>query len=91
MKRCVLDQRDIGHGGAARQRAFEQIVTEHAVLRQAAREQRVQGADMEQTLAGESSLAEQILIDLGACCAVGVHATVAGKQPVVESEFARTR
>ena len=91
VKRCVLDQRDIGHGGAARQRTFEQIVTEHAVLRQAAREQRVQGVDMEQTLAGESSLAEQILIDLGAGRAVGVHATVAGKQPVIESEFARAR
>ena len=88
MERRVLDQRDVGHRGAARQRAFEQVVAQHLALGQAAGQHRVHRLHVEQALAGEGAFAEQVLVDLGAGGAVRVDAALPGKQPVVERELA---
>ena len=91
MERRFFDHRDVGHGGAARERTFEQVVAQHLVVGQALREHGVHRAHVEQALAAERAFAEHVLVDLGGSGAVGVDATLAGKQPVVQREVLRCR
>ena len=87
VERRVLHDRDVGDRGTAGQRAFEQVVAQHLALRQTPAEHRVHGLDVEQALAGERALAEQVLVDLGAGDAVRVDAALAGEQPVVKGHL----
>ncbi len=89
MKRRVFNQRDVGHCGAARNRAFQQVVAEHAVVRQPASQHRLQRLHVEQALAGVGAFAEQVLIDIGTGGAVDVDAALPGKQPVKQCDLAR--
>ncbi len=84
VERRILDHRDVGDGGAARERAFEQVVAQDAVLGQPAAEHRVHRLHVQEALAGERALAEDVLIDLGARRAVRIDSRLAGEQPVVE-------
>ena len=81
--RGVLDERDFTERGAAGQRAFEQVVAQHLAFGQAQRQRGVHGLNVQQALAGEAALAEQVLVDLGAGCTVGVQAALAVEQRVV--------
>ena len=57
-------------------------MTEHLAHRQMPAKDSVQRLHMEQALAGKTALCKQVLVHLGAGSTVGVHATLAGKQPV---------
>ena len=83
MHRRVLDQRDVGHARTARDAAFQQVVAQHLALGQAGVEHRVAGTHVQQALAGEAALAEQVLEDLRADGAVGIDAELADEEPVV--------
>ena len=74
VERLVLDHGDVGDRGAARDRAFEQVVAQHAALGQPAAEHGVHRLHVQQALAGEGAFAEDVLVDLGARRAVGVDA-----------------
>ena len=91
VERRVLDDRDVGDRGAARHRAFEQVVAQDAVLGQAAAEHGVHRLHVEQALAGVGAFAEDVLVDLRARRAVRVDSRLAGEQPVVERDLARAR
>ena len=62
-------------------------MAEHPTLGQAVREHRVHGGDIQQALADEGPLTEDVLIDLRACRAVGIDPALAREQPVVEREI----
>ena len=81
VKRRILDQGDVGDRAAACHRPLEQVVAEHLAFGQTPGQHRVHGADMKQALAGEGPFAEQVLVDLRAGRAVGVHTVLPGKQP----------
>ena len=83
MHRRLLDQRDVADAAAARQCPFEQIVAEHLALGQTPTQHGMYRSHMQQPLASEAALLEQVLVDLGTGRAVGVHTALAGKQPVV--------
>ena len=82
MEGRLFDQRHIGQRGAAHQRALQQVVAEHRALGQPSAQHGMQGGHVEQALAGEAALAEQVLVDLGTGGAVGVDPALSGKQPV---------
>ena len=83
----VLEYLDIAHQGAAREGAFQQIVTEHGVHRQAPGSRSLEGVDVVQAFAGEARLAEQILIDIGDGARVQVDARRSGVEALKQGAF----
>ena len=82
VRRGFLDQRDVADAATAGDGAFDQVVTEHLRLGQAPAQRGVHRRHMQEALAGEGAHAVEVLVHFGAGGAVGVHATLAGKQPV---------
>jgi hypothetical protein len=77
-----LDETHFAQTGAAHQRAFEQVVAEDLVVRQAMAQHLGRSLHMDEPLARERALAEEILVHLGASGAVRVHAGPACEQAV---------
>src|SRR5690606_9789997 len=63
--REILDERNIGYQCTACDTAFEQVVTQYRILLHLVVEKLTEGIDMIETLAGETALSSQILIDVG--------------------------
>ena len=82
MKRRVLHHGEVGCRSAARQRAFQQIVTQHLAVRQPVAEHRMHRRHVKQAFAAEGAFAKQVLVNLGTRCGVGVVAALTGKQPM---------
>ena len=87
MKRGIFDHRDIGHRSAAHQGSLQQVMAEHLAIGQATGQNGMHGLNMQQALAGEGTLAEQVLIDFGGRRAVGVYPALPGEKPVIEREI----
>ena len=76
----IFDQHHIADAGTTHQRAFQQVVAQHLVLRQPAGQHPRAGGHVDQALADGAAFVEQVLVDLGAGRAVRVDAALAGKQ-----------
>ena len=85
MRGCGFDQRHVADAGAARHAAFQQVVAQYLLGRQAAGQHALQRGHMQQALAGEAALAKEILVDLGRHRVVGIAATGAGKEAVKDA------
>ena len=91
MRRRGFDQGHVAHAGAARDAAFQQVMAEHLVLRQAPGQHGLQSAHVQQALAGEAAFIEQVLVDLGGHCVVRVTAAGTGKEAVKAGGLRRAR
>ena len=78
-RRILVEDLDVGHESRARVRAFDQVVTQQGILREAIASRALEGGDIINPLAGVRALAEEILIHIGHRRRVGIHAGVAGK------------
>ena len=76
--RVVVDDFDVGDEAGAGVRAFDEIVREKSVAREAAVEYLVEDVDFVDALAGKDALAEKILIDVGDGAGVDVESGFAG-------------
>ncbi len=74
-----LDQLDIRGEARAGKHPFQQVVTEQAVVWNPAPHRRLKGIDIIDPLAGERTLAKQVLPNIRDRCGVGVHAAGAGR------------
>ena len=74
----VVHHLDVRHEGRARVDALEEVVGQERVLGHASLDRGVEGVDVEQALAGEDALAEEVLVDVGDRGGVGVDARVPG-------------
>ena len=77
-----LGERDVVGSAAARERAFDQVVTEQPPVGKSPVQGPVHGRDVEQSLAGEAAFAEEVLVDLGAGGAVRIEPALAVQQGV---------
>ena len=82
MERRIFNHGDIGHGSAARHRAFQQIMAQHLLLGQPARQHGMHRLHVEKAFAGECTFSEHVLVNLGGRRAVRINAALPGKQPV---------
>jgi hypothetical protein len=74
----VIDDFDVGDEAGASVGAFDEVVREEGVSREAAVENFVQNADLVDALAGEDAFTEEVLVDVGDGAGVDVEAGFAG-------------
>ncbi len=79
--REILHDFHIRGQARTREDAFEQVVAEQRRVRGSSAQGRFKGVDLVDALAGEGSLAEQILVDVGDRRRIRVDAADAGKHP----------
>ena len=91
MQGRIFHQRDVGDHSAARQRAFQQIVAQDLLLRQAPGQYGVHGRHMQQAFAAERALGKHILINLRRGRAVRVNTALPAKEPVKRRGRLRAR
>ncbi len=76
----VLVERRVAHEPGARVAAFEQIVTEDAIIGKPMVQRLLEGIDLVDALADERAFTEQILIDVGDAAGIRVEAGLAAMQ-----------
>ncbi len=86
--REFVDHLDIGGKTGAREDAFEEVVAQQRVLRDAAGQGRFEGVDIIDALAGIRTFAEQVLIDVGDRGRIGIDARPARENALIERAFA---
>ena len=86
--RIVVEHLDVAREPRAQERAFNQVVAEQRVVGEAAVEHALEHVDLEDALAGERSLAEDVLIGVGHRAGVGIDA---GRSRVQRGETAALR
>ena len=91
MVRVVFQQHHIAHIGAARHAAFQQVMAEYCVFRQAVVQHGMYRRHVDQALAGESAQAEKVLVQVRSAAAVRVQTTLPGKHDVKQRAFAWLR
>ncbi len=74
VRRVVVEDLDVARERDAQERALDQIVAEKGVVREAVVEQCSEQVDLEDPLAGERALAEDVLVCVGHRARVGVDA-----------------
>ena len=79
----LLHHLHVADQAAARVAAFQQVVAEDAVLRQAIAQHVFEGVDVVDPLADERAFAEQVLVDVGHGAGVGVDAEITAEQACV--------
>jgi hypothetical protein len=77
----VVDQLEIARERGARVEAFEEVVRQQRVLGHALAERLAERVDVDQPLAGENALAEEVLVGVRDGGRVGVDARVARVEP----------
>ncbi len=76
----IVDQFDVAHQGGAGVGAFDQVVAEQRVFREAPLQHGAQGIHFVDALAGEYALAEKILVDIGNGARINIETGLSGIQ-----------
>ncbi len=88
-RRLILEEQHVAEQSCPRQRAFEEVVAEHPVLREPAGGRRAEGIDVIDALADVRALVEGILVDVGDGAGIGIDpglpAVKAGKARATEA------
>jgi len=90
-RRELLDHLDVGRQAGPRENAFEQVVAEHGVGRNATGERCLEGVDVVDALAGVRALPEQVLVDVRRGSGIRVDAAGRRKKLLVERTVAANR
>ena len=83
----LFHQRDVAHIAAARDAAFQQIVTQDAAFGHAVIEGGMHRRNVQQALSGEGPEAKQVLVQIGGPRAVGVQAALPRKHHIERRAF----
>ncbi|MNS55652.1 hypothetical protein D3C72_884900 [compost metagenome] len=83
----LLHDLDIRRQARPREHAFEQVVTEHGVIGDAAGQCGLEGVDVIDALADVRTFVEQVLIDIRSRGGIGIDAAWRGKDPLEQRPF----
>ena len=86
--RKILHDLHVAYQSRPGEIAFEQIVTQHGILGDAASDRRFEGIDVINALAGERAFAEKILVDIGYREYIRVESGAAGIYLLIECALA---
>src|SRR3990172_11412433 len=78
--RIALVELDVSDKSRPRVAAFQEVVAEDQILGEAAAKRALEGVHVEDALAGERPLAEDVLVDVGDGARVGVDARLAAEE-----------
>src|SRR5262245_17032652 len=84
----LLEQLDVRHEPGASEDALEQVMAQECVLRDPARQGRLEGVDVVDALAGVRAFTEEILVDIGDGASVGIDPGRAGEDSLEERALA---
>src|SRR4030066_388581 len=79
-RRVALVELDVSDKRRPRVAAFQKVVAEDQILREAVAKRALEGIHVEDALAGERPLAEDVLVDIGDGARVGVDARLATEE-----------
>ena len=88
--RKTLEQLHVVDQPATRETAFDQVVAEYAVFREAAAKHGSEGVHVVDAFADEAAFAENVLINVARLLRIGIDARIAGKK-LREQRFAAPR
>ena len=86
-----LHQGYVAHHGAEHQCAFEQVMAQHLVCRQASTQHGMHRGHMQQALAGKAAFGKEVLVHIGRHSAVGVQPLLPREQPLPERSVGARR